>query len=371
MTRPRTRGRVLLMAGLAVLLGLGLGVALVEAGLRWQRSTVETGGAMDPGLFAYHPRLGWSLVPGARIAHNHPDFRVSYTVNADGHRGEPAPVPALAGQRRVLWLGDSYTFGYGANDDEIFTQVLNRRTAPALLHLNLAVPGTSTDQQVLLAEDEAGRLAPAVIVLVVYLGNDLIDNTLAYPLQADTAKPRFTLADGRLALESVPVPRAPKPPELRRLTFAGVVLGDHAPDAGLLGRSEILRRLGWRPAAADISAGFDARLGDSVDLFAALVDRLARTAELSGARLAVVLLPGKTSVEDPAGYSGQYQDWARRRVLESLAAQGIPALDLATPLIAARAAGNRGLFHPNEGHLTAAGHTLVADLLQPFVAALP
>jgi hypothetical protein len=35
---------------------------------------------------------------------------------------------------------------------------------------------------------------PAVIILITYLGNDLFDNQLSFPLKAENAKPFFELA---------------------------------------------------------------------------------------------------------------------------------------------------------------------------------
>lgn len=360
------------MAALAVAFGLGLGAVVAELGLRWQRASAETSGQMDPGLSRYHRVLGWELTPGARVRHTHPDYDVVYTVNADGYRGTAAPLRPPAGQSRVVVLGDSFTFGLGADDADIFTEVLNRRAAPERLFLNFAVPGTSTDQQLLLAEDRAFAVKPDLVVLVVYLGNDLIDNTLAYPLQADVAKPYFALTDdGTLALRNVPVPRERKPPDLQSITFSSVVLGDHQPEAGLLGGSELLRRLGWRPSVPDITAEYDDRFASAIRLFGALIQRLDRSVRRHGARLVVVLLPGKSFVEDPEGYSGRYQEWARRTVLDRLAAIGVPTLDVATALHEARAQGRRDLFHPNEGHLTAAGHAFVADRIAAFLPPPP
>ena len=74
------------------------------------------------------------------------------------------------------------------------------------------MPGYSTDQEYLLVKERVVYFQPDVILLVVYLANDLFDNTLPYPLQADNAKPYFENTDQGLTLCNQPVPREKKPP---------------------------------------------------------------------------------------------------------------------------------------------------------------
>lgn len=364
-----------LFAAMTAGVALVLALAAAELGLRALRPSVEAGGGeLDPGLFTHHPRLGWTLRPNWRGRHRHPDYDVIYTINRFGHRGTAATGGTKPpGERRYAYLGDSFTFAMGVADDQTFTEVLNRNAPPSVLHLNFGVPGYSTDQELLFAEDRLFGFEPDVVLLVVYLGNDLIDNMGPYPLQVDFAKPYFVLGGGRLALQGVPVPKRTKPAALRSRTLTSVVLGGDPPPASpiasWLGRSEILRRLGYRPPAADISVLLTARLSGALDLFQALVDRLRRKVRAQGARLTVVLLPGRSFVDDAAGYSAQYQEFLRAAILRRLAARRIDALDLATPLRAAHAAGRRDLYFPREGHLTAAGNRFVAERIAAYLAA--
>ncbi len=246
--RPRAEkasapARSRLFAVLTVALTLAVGLA----GIEWALGRFGGGPALndrlDEGMFVYHPHLGWVLAPGWRGRHRNVDFDVGYAVNRRGHRGATLEAAAPPGQRRIAYLGDSFTFGMGVDEDATFTEVLNRAGAPGTLHLNFGHPGYSTDQEVLYAEDRVFAFDPDVVVLVVFLGNDLFDNLTSYPLQVEFAKPLYEMSAGTLALRNVPVPRQPKPAAVKARTFAEAI-GIEAPRMpGWLARSEILRRL--------------------------------------------------------------------------------------------------------------------------------
>src|SRR5690606_31285854 len=112
-----------------------------EAGLRFVRRRIETSDRLDRGLTLYDPNLGWALAPGWRGRHRHHDYDVGYSTNALAFRGaaEAARAPA------ALWLGDSFTFGFGVDDGETFVDRLDAAHAGGLRHVNLGVPGYSTD----------------------------------------------------------------------------------------------------------------------------------------------------------------------------------------------------------------------------------
>jgi len=355
--------RLRLFALLTVALTVIIGIAAIEWGLKRVSGGPDLGDRLDEGMFVHHPRLGWALVPGWTGRHQNIDFDVTYTVNRRGHRGTTVEGAKPPGQRRIAYLGDSFTFAMGVNDGDTFTEVLNRAESPAVLHLNFGHPGYSTDQEMLFAEDRMFFFDPDVVVLVVYLGNDLIDNLAAYPLQVEFAKPYFALAGGALTLHRVPVPRPPKPAALQRRTYADAIAAEAPPFARVVAHSEILSRLASLLPAADQSASLAARHGASIDLFEALALRLNALTREEGAELVVGLLPGKSFVDEPGGVSAQYQEVIRKAVMARLGAKGIPVIDVATPLQGAYAAGRKDLYHPREGHLSPAGNRFVAEVI--------
>ncbi len=107
----------------------------------------------------------------------------------------------------------------------------------------------------------------------------------------------------------------------------------------------------------------------SIDLFEALVARLYALCRQHETALVVAMLPGKSYVDEPGGYSAQYQEMVRQAIIARLGAKDIPVIDAAAPLREAYAAGRRDLFHPNEGHLTAAGNQFVAGIIGRRLAA--
>ncbi|MCU0839441.1 MAG: hypothetical protein MUE49_12085 [Rhodospirillales bacterium] len=149
---PSTRRHTRLFAVITVAITVVLGLASVEWGLRWLGRSPDLDERLDAGLFTYHPKVGWALTPGWNGRHLTIDFDVRYSVNRSGHRGTTVEAVKPAGQRRIAYLGDSFTFATGVEDAETFTEVLNRADAPATVHLNFGLPGTST---------ESGRLSAA------------------------------------------------------------------------------------------------------------------------------------------------------------------------------------------------------------------
>ncbi len=357
------RRKAVVFGVLTVTVSLGLALLCGEVALRLLRQHVESSDDLDKGLFRYDFRLGWRLASDWRGRHRHYDFDVPYATNRHGFRGA---FPVAADGRRVAVVGDSFTFGLGVADDDTFVARLNAAT-DGTVFLNFGVPGFSTDQEALLIESRVLGHAPDVVMLMVYLANDLIDNGRPFALNVDNAKPYFAMAAGKLALRNVPVPKRMKPAALREETLTTVVLGgivaeDHW--AGFLGRLEVVRRLGvaW-PPADDVSAAIAARIQPSVALFAAIVGRAHAAATAEGARLVLALVPGRSFVEDPAGYSAQYQDAVRRAIL----AHGWPAdmavVDLAAALRERYVRRPGRWYYPNEGHLTPAGHRVVAEFI--------
>jgi hypothetical protein len=351
--------------------GFLFALALSETVLRRQDRAVWGSERLDDGLFRYDERLGWMTTPFWRGKHRHADYEVEYRTDALGFR---ADTSCEDGRPVALVAGDSFTFGYGVRDDETFVHHLSCEGATGLCFLNRAVPGFSTDQQVLLLEQELPKARPARVLLVVCLVNDLFDNLSEFPLQGEHAKPYFELAaGGGLALRNVPVPHTVKTPEraaadVARL-FAEAPGSEPSPLEAALLRSATYRHLKTGIFPGGLSEEQMAvRFGSALRLFDAILGRLSAACAKQKAELSVVLLPGRSLVMSDRSPPARCQDYLRKTLLSSAREKGWTAIDVAGALRALEAGQRTGLFYPRDGHLTAEGHRVVAELV---AAALP
>ena len=211
--RVRRAYRLLQVGGCAVLVAaLAVSVVLKVQPVRelfypWLTIYVKEPGHEHSGHFyLYDSILGWRNVPNwVATTRGRP-----LTINSQGLRDREYAYVKPAGTGRILVLGDSFTWGYGVSDADIFTELLERQLAsrePAWQVINTGVSGWGTDQQFLYFRDEGFRYEPDVVVLACYLLNDPREVMVSdvYGL----SKPVFLDTD--LALGNVPVPLPSRP----------------------------------------------------------------------------------------------------------------------------------------------------------------
>lgn len=118
-----------------------------------------------PELLRYVPEIGW---------HSHPNLdavaladRIFHvTTDAEGWRGHQSIDGA-----DVLVFGDSYAFGHGVNDDEVYANHTDDVVVKPL-----GSDGYSMVHAVLWMERLRPRMMGKVVAWMVYAGNDLYDN---------------------------------------------------------------------------------------------------------------------------------------------------------------------------------------------------
>ena len=232
--------------------------------LRWiadRQGKRETAESFD----IHHPRFGWALRPGIHEMRAFGDRVLN--SNSRGLRGRREySYEKPAGVRRLLVLGDSFTFGEDVSDDETYCHQLER-LLPGTEVLNLGVHGYGHDQMLLYFREEGVKYRPDLVVLG-FLYDDMERNLVGF---RDFAKPRFEQRDGRLELRNVPVP----PPEevLRREPYRSKFL-----DLWTILRA----RWDWRSGAAE------ARMKR---LTLAILDEITTAARAAGAQVAFAYLP--------------------------------------------------------------------------------
>jgi lysophospholipase L1-like esterase len=124
------------------------------------------------------PGLPYELVPGRKGTY----AGVEVAINSLGQRGPEVTVAKPPGTYRVVALGDSLTFGYGAPQDGTWPAALERLLAqdrPALRAsavqvLNLGVSGYNSDNEARALEAKALPLDPDLIVVGYFLNDPQI-----------------------------------------------------------------------------------------------------------------------------------------------------------------------------------------------------
>jgi lysophospholipase L1-like esterase len=126
--------------------------------------------------------LGMRYVPGAIWRFTHPEYEVEYAINADGFRdAREHPVPKPNGTVRMLVLGDSFTFGQGANYEDTWPVLIERQFERVGNHridvVKAGMQSMDTRSEFLLMQ-ELVKKYDADVIVVGFLINDLYANSL-------------------------------------------------------------------------------------------------------------------------------------------------------------------------------------------------
>jgi hypothetical protein len=109
------------------------------------------------------------------VSYSTPEFQSKARINNFGYRGENLD-PRKRKQYRIATLGDSFTFGWGVDDEDTWPRVLEKNLRNRGLDvevMNLGQPGTWPAQYAEIAERALPMLRPDLVVVAVNHGDDL------------------------------------------------------------------------------------------------------------------------------------------------------------------------------------------------------
>lgn len=283
----------------------------------------------------YHARLGW--VPRAG-QFNRTDW--SWSVDESGLRSNGRPAPTTG--RRILTVGDSFTFG---------DEVRNHETWPAQLEetlqervLNAGVFAYGIDQAYLRAESLLSVYEPSVVVLA-FISSDIDRTQLSYYHRA--WKPYFQYGNGGLELRNVPVPRGNAGSE--RLPTLNRALGYSFLAWAVLMRTPLKE---WYLGPHRLK-----NHADGARVAVELMTRLDQLVKRTGARFVAVSLATDGRIGGNDKLPG---------VVQRLRENGVPVLDLAAEMLRMQ----RERFVPmfkGKGHYSPEMNAWVAGRLAAFL----
>jgi hypothetical protein len=196
------RGRRLPLKLVLLALSFALAAGLGEIGLRlFFRDRFFVFEDERKLLCQYDPQLGWFPIPNSRDRLR--ASRVFSVVhNREGFRG---PEPTVSNKPAIVFLGDSFVWGYDVDAPERFTDKLQAKH-PEWTVYNLGVSGYGTDQEYLLLQKHFDIYKPKVVFLLFCVENDHEDNC-SNVRYGGYYKPYCMVEGKRMHLQGVPVPR--------------------------------------------------------------------------------------------------------------------------------------------------------------------
>ena len=311
----------LLTAVIAVLLTLGAFEIFVRAFV-----TVRNVG---PAFTVYDPIYGKRLKKNFHAIRIAPEFRFAFNTNSLGMRGPEPTTPVTNG---IVFIGDSFTMGYGVQDNEAFPAVIRaglQSRGIAMPLLNTGMGSNGNGRWVKFFKHDAAKFSPRIVVFQV-MANDFDDNLAEHLFQLD----------GKGGLRELPI----DPPDLARKAQTLIDEVPALPYSYLVG-------LGWMAAQA-VKTDRSAVSNDAADLPSdQLTYTLVRTAvdqaRASGAEV-IGLLVGLTGHR-------------RAKMLEVFQQRGLTCLDGPNRKDAP------DMFFKVDGHWNAAGQRRAAELLLPEI----
>ena len=336
---------------------------------RWYLNTVQ-----------YHPILGWSGYP--HFAETNDGIR--FETNSLGYR-DREPV-AQAQKLRVLFLGDSFTWGDEVSSEDRFTSFLEASCGlqcdrlPPIQAINKAIIGYGTAQSFLQYLLTRNEIPFDFVILGLFTGNDLTDNAAVD--SPSGPRPRLIRCDPgntghELCLEGVPVPPVVDWPEHRLVNPRGEVARTFG-WSGLISlasqrraplfllekeiadqMSEMSKSLPFRLVERKSEAAIADRIGQLEDILGAMD----RTIRGDGKAFAVLVFPSGRVYAGEAG--DELRDY--REILGVLDRLHIPFAGYYEETKDSRW---EDLFSEIDGHWRPSGHQEAAKLLRPLLVAL-
>ena len=334
----------------------------------------------------------------------HPRRKYRYRTNNYGlRRDTDIQQPKPAGTFRALMLGDSQTGGYVDNADSFSTLLENRWSARVpsqpIEVLNAGIIGYAPQQEWLWYRERGRPLKPDLVVLSLYVGNDMRDlvDGEADPGQIDEAA-------GLISPVRSPSAWIGLHSQLARLSYSAART---MPIRGLIDA------LGWRTPAPPPSISVDAlvrvlrechgcwlqtlkqavRAREEPEKFEVAYRRLETMLKLldaqvaaDGGKLVVMVIPSKPQVEPEDERGGlqravrllalppedvEYDDVARDRMIAAVREANVPLIDPLPELQqAAKAGKDARIFYRRDWHLNIRGNQIVAEILDARLSEL-
>jgi hypothetical protein len=167
----------------------------VSRRLLWLKRHMDTHSGFYYKFDIYNYTKGWSIKPNLM---DMPVFKGKVlSSNSKGIRGKREYQYGKSIKKRILILGDSFTFGEEVSDNETYSYYL-QQALPSSEVINFGVHGYGHDQMLIYFKEEGIKYEPDIVILG-FVGSNMKRNILEF---RDYSKPKFRVLNGKLKLEN-------------------------------------------------------------------------------------------------------------------------------------------------------------------------
>lgn len=362
-------------------------LALAETGLRvFYKSKFLTDGNQFV-FFEFDETLGWKCKPNINGQFKRgEEFDTTISTNSLGMRDKEYSLVKPTGKYRLAVLGDSFTWGFGVQNEDNYTEVLEKELGKDFEVLNFGVSGFGRGQQLLYMKNEVLPFKPDAVLIMAYPGNDLSDNMADDYTATIYPKPSFSVnEDKSLNIEGIPVKKpSGKFEERMFMRHTGKWMG-------LYSRSYLFRvfyhafntvHKSWEKDPSEYVNGIYQvknlkTLKKQAEVEQAIMKEIKRVLDKKGIKLLVTMATTTEMVRPELQkmlhkHAGETEiDWQQPARLLTNASQslGIPVINLQPALYKSEAAG-KPVHNKLEFHWSKFGNHLVGKELVPYVRKL-
>jgi hypothetical protein len=348
------------------------------------------------------------FIPGTIDRHETHDYACTDRINSLGFKDREFSIRKTS-RFRILAIGDSFTFGWGVNNEDTWCKRLEadlRDRGIDVEILNLGKPGAGPMQYARIAECAVPRLKPDLVIIGMHTGGDFLDLGAPGPLDGmdlnDFLKDSFPNLlfvikyfkySGR---SSVPTTPGRQTPDEERKYYAGVardiVTGLDSEGRAQLDRLDASVKQAF--LGGMLNPWFIGMALNGYDRWMMTIDpqiarfrmprakkafrRIARVVEHNGAHAIVLDIPDGVFVNTEAHHNRArtgFQinpkmlstDGPQQLIAEAAESAGLETYCHVTDAFR-RHRDEKGLYFEMDDHMTPAGYALFAQIVTPVIA---
>ena len=139
---------------------------------------------VGPSFTVYDPVFGKKNKTDFSAKRFTPEFTMKIAFNSDGYRGQE--IESFE-NRNIIFLGDSFTLGYGVNDDEEFPALIRKDFSDDVSVINAGMGDNGNGRWLKFLKTKAEKYNPELLVFQI-MGNDFDENKMENLFRISSSK---------------------------------------------------------------------------------------------------------------------------------------------------------------------------------------